>query len=114
MEPISGSGQFAGKVAVITGAGRGIGREEVRLFVSQGAKVVVNDLGGGSTGGGADVQVAQAVVDEIVAAGGEAVAETSSVDSFEGGRRVIEAAMDAFGRVDFVINNAGIARNGRI
>lgn len=106
--------RFAGKVAIVTGAGRGIGRETALLFAREGARVVVNDLGGGPRGGGADISVAQAVVNEIKAAGGEAVAETSSVSTMEGGKAVVEAAMDGFGRIDFLINNAGIIRPTRI
>jgi 3-oxoacyl-[acyl-carrier protein] reductase len=106
--------RFSGKVLLVTGAGRGIGREIALLFASEGAQILVNDLGGGPTGGGSDASIAQAVVDEINALGGKAVAENSSVASTEGGRAVVEAAMDSFGRIDFVINNAGIIRPSRI
>lgn len=105
---------FEGKVAVITGAGRGIGRATAHLLASQGAKVVVNELGGGPQGGGADPTLAKAVVDEILASGGIAVGETSSVTTMAGGQAVIDCAMDNFGRVDFLINNAGIIRPRRI
>ena len=107
-------GQFVDKVVVITGAGRGIGRETALLMAREGAKVVVNDLGGGPQGGGGDASLAQQVADEIVAAGGSAVAETSSVASMSGGKAVVECAMDSFGRLDFLINNAGIIRPKRI
>lgn len=107
-------GQFEGRVAIITGAGRGIGREAALLFAREGAKVVVNDLGGGPQGGGGDASFAQQVVDEIKAAGGEAVAETSSVADMTGGKAVVECAMDNFGRLDFLINNAGIIRPRRL
>jgi NAD(P)-dependent dehydrogenase (short-subunit alcohol dehydrogenase family) len=80
----------------------------------EGARVVVNDLGGGPQGGGGDAALAQQVVDEIIAAGGEAVAETSSVASMAGGKAVVECAMDHFGRLDFLINNAGIIRPKRV
>ena len=104
------AGRFAGKVAVITGAGRGIGRETALLFAREGAKVVINDLGGGPAGGGSDRSVAQTVVDEIEKAGGVAVAETSSVSSMAGGKAVVDAAIKNFGRLDFLVNNAGIGR----
>ncbi len=107
-------GRFDGKVAIVTGAGRGIGRQEAMLLAKEGAKVLVNDLGGGSAGGGEDASVAQSVVDEIRAAGGEAVAETSSISSMAGGAAVVKAAIDAFGRLDILINNAGIARPIRV
>lgn len=107
-------GHFGGKVAIITGAGRGIGRETALLFAREGARVVVNDLGGGPQGGGADASFAQQVVDEVIAAGGEAVAETSSVSTMAGGQAVVDCAMDNFGRVDFLINNAGIIRPKRL
>jgi len=102
--------RFAGKVAVVTGAGRGIGRCEALLLAQQGAKVVVNDLGGAPTGEGADKSVAQMVADEIKAAGGEAVANTDSVTTMEGGKAIIESAIKNFGRLDILINNAGNLR----
>lgn len=103
-------GYFDGKVAIITGAGRNIGRETAKIMASEGARIVVNDLGGGPQGVGSDVSLAQQVVDEIKASGGEAVAETSSVASMVGGQAVVDCAMDNFGRLDFIINNAGIIR----
>ena len=107
-------GQFEGRVAIITGAGRGIGRETALLMAREGAQIVVNDLGGGPQGGGSDASFAQQVVDEIKAAGGNAVAETSSVSDMAGGKAVVDCAMDNFGRVDFLINNAGIIRPKRL
>jgi NAD(P)-dependent dehydrogenase (short-subunit alcohol dehydrogenase family) len=104
-------GALDGRVAIITGAGRGIGREHSLLFAREGAKVVVNDLGGAIDGSGDDRSPAQQVVDEIKAAGGEAVANTDNVADWEGGRRLINTAVDAFGDVNVLINNAGILRD---
>jgi NAD(P)-dependent dehydrogenase (short-subunit alcohol dehydrogenase family) len=104
-------GALDGRVAIITGAGRGIGREHSLLFAQEGAKVVVNDLGGAIDGSGDDRSPAQQVVDEIKAAGGEAVANTDNVADWEGGRRLINAAVEAFGDVNVLINNAGILRD---
>jgi NAD(P)-dependent dehydrogenase (short-subunit alcohol dehydrogenase family) len=102
---------FDGKVAIITGAGGGLGREHALLLASRGALVVVNDLGGAVDGTGSDKGAAERVVDEIKAAGGEAVADTSSVATPEGGAAIVQSAIDAYGRVDIVINNAGILRD---
>ncbi len=99
------------RVAVITGAGRGIGREHALLFASLGAKVVVNDLGGAVDGSGADISAAQSVVDEITAAGGQAVANTDSVSSFEGAKAMVEQALSMYGDLHIVVNNAGILRD---
>lgn len=104
-------GSLDGRVAVITGAGRGIGREHALLFASEGAQVVVNDLGGATDGSGSDISAAQAVVDEITAAGGAAVASTDSVTSFEGAKKIIDLAVDVFGDLHVVVNNAGILRD---
>jgi len=104
-------GALDGRVAIITGAGRGIGREHALLFAEEGARIVVNDLGGSVDGSGADQGPAQEVVDEIRAMGGEAVANTDSVADWEGGRRLVKAAIDAFGRLDILVNNAGILRD---
>lgn len=104
-------GWFDGKVAVVTGAGRGIGREEALLLASEGAKVVVNDVGGAADGSGTDAGPAQQVVDEIVAAGGEASANTSDISTWAGGEALVQQAVDAFGGLDVVVNNAGILRD---
>jgi NAD(P)-dependent dehydrogenase (short-subunit alcohol dehydrogenase family) len=102
------------KVAVITGAARGIGREIALLMARQGARVVVNDYGGSEGGVGATQGPADEVVAEIRAGGGGAVASYDSVASMEGGRRIVQAALDAFGRIDVVVNNAGILRDRMI
>ncbi|HEY1443508.1 MAG TPA: SDR family oxidoreductase [Acidimicrobiales bacterium] len=99
------------RVAIITGAGRGLGREHALLFASLGAKVVVNDLGGAVDGSGSDVSAAQSVVDEIKAAGGEAVANTDSVSSFDGAKAMVDQAVSTFGDLHVVVNNAGILRD---
>ena len=102
--------RFDGRVAVSTGAGRGRGRESALLLASRGAKVVINDNGSAMDGTGADVGVAQLVVDEIKAAGGEAVACTDSVATPEGGAGIVQAALDSWGRIDVLIHNAGNTR----
>jgi NAD(P)-dependent dehydrogenase (short-subunit alcohol dehydrogenase family) len=104
-------GWLDGRVAVITGGGRGIGREHALLFAAEGASVVVNDLGGSSDGSGADTSAAQAVVDEITAAGGRAAANTDDVSSFDGARGLIDQAVAEYGRLDVLVNNAGILRD---
>jgi NAD(P)-dependent dehydrogenase (short-subunit alcohol dehydrogenase family) len=101
---------FEGRVAVVTGAGRGIGRAHARLLGELGASVVVNDLGGSMVGSGADAGPAAEVVDEILAAGGTAVADTSDVSQESGASTLIASAVERFGRIDAVINNAGIIR----
>lgn len=101
---------FDGRVAVVTGGGRGLGRSYALLLAAQGAKVVVNDPGGSLIGDGSDAEPAGDVVREIVAAGGEAVANTDSVATPDGGKAIIETALDRFGRIDIVIHNAGNVR----
>jgi len=98
---------FEGRVAVVTGAGRGLGRAYAELLGSRGARVVVNDLGSSLVGDGADAEPAEAVAAAIRAAGGEAVANTDSVASEIGGRQMIDCALDHFGRIDILIHNAG-------
>ena len=100
--------RFDDKVVIITGAGNGLGKSHALEFAKRGAKVVVNDLGGSAFGDGADASPAQVVVDEIKAAGGEAVA---NFDSVEDGDKIVQTAMDTFGRIDVVVNNAGILRD---
>ena len=103
--------RFDGRVAVITGAGGGLGKTYALEFARRGARIVVNDLGGKADGTGKGSSMADAVVDEIKAAGGEAVANYDSVATPEGGEGIIQSAVDAFGRVDVVVNNAGILRD---
>ena len=100
-----------GRVAIVTGAGRGIGREHALMLAAHGAKVVVNDLGGERDGTGADVGPAQEVVDEITAAGGEAVVNGADVSDFDAAREMIDQAVQTFGGLDVVVNNAGILRD---
>ena len=107
-------GALDGRVAVITGAGRGIGREHALLFAREGASVVVNDLGGSNAGEGADTGPAQDVVDEIRAAGGKAVANSGNVALWDGAQNLVDQAVAEFGRLDVVVNNAGILRDGFI
>ena len=102
---------FDGKVAIITGAGGGLGRSHALELARRGARIVVNDLGGSVSGDGGDVGPAQAVVQEILDLGGEAVADTNSVATPEGGAAIVQTAVDAFGTVDIVVNNAGILRD---
>jgi len=107
--------RLKGKVAVVTGAGRNIGRAEAMLLAEQGAKIVVNDLGGGPYGTEAgDASLAEQVAQEIREAGGEAVSQCSSVATREGGEAAVQKAIDNFGRIDILINNAGIVRPARI
>ncbi len=105
------SGICEGRVAIVTGAGRGIGRGHALELARQGAKVVVNDIGGAVDGSGSDVGPAQQVVDEIVAAGGEAVANTDSVADWEGAQRLVNQAVETYGSLDILVNNAGILRD---
>ena len=100
--------RFDDRVAIVTGAGGGLGRSHALLLASRGAKVVVNDLGGSVDGTGSSSKAADTVVDEIRAAGGQAAASYDGVDTPEGAQKIIEAAKSAFGKVDIVINNAGI------
>ena len=104
-------GALDGRVAIITGAGRGIGREHALLFAAEGAKVVVNDLGGGLDGSSTESSPAEEVVAEIKAMGGEAIANHDNVADWAGGARLIESAIDAFGDLHVLVNNAGILRD---
>jgi len=104
-------GILDGKVALVTGAGRGIGREHALMMASEGAKVVVNDLGGDAAGGGADATPAQEVVAEIEAMGGEAVVNGGNVAKFDEAGAMIQQAIDTFGDINIVVNNAGILRD---
>lgn len=103
--------RFDGRVAIVTGAGAGIGREYALELAGRGAKVVVNDLGGSRDGSGASSSAADTVVEEIKSAGGEAVANYDNVATMAGGENITKTAMDAYGKVDILINNAGILRD---
>ncbi|GAA4419667.1 SDR family NAD(P)-dependent oxidoreductase [Acidovorax lacteus] len=102
---------FQGRVAIVTGAGGGLGRQHALALAARGAKVLVNDLGGAVDGTGGTVSAAQAVVDEIRAAGGEALANGASVTDFDAVQAMVQQAIDAWGRVDILVNNAGILRD---
>ncbi|MCL4421739.1 MAG: SDR family oxidoreductase [Actinobacteria bacterium] len=104
-------GALDGRVAIITGAGRGLGREHALLFAAEGAQVVVNDLGGALDGTGDDISPAQQVVAEIRSQGGEAIANHDNVADWQGGQRLVSTALEAFGHLDVLVNNAGILRD---
>jgi len=104
--------RFEDRVAIVTGAGGGLGKSHALMLAARGAKVVVNDLGAALDGSGEPSKVADQVVAEIKAAGGEAVANYDGVDTADGGERIVQTALDTFGRVDIVVNNAGILRDG--
>ena len=104
-------GALEGRVAIITGAGRGIGREHALLFAAEGAKVVINDLGAANDGSGADVTPAEEVAAEIRAKGGEAISNGDDVADWEGAQRLVNAAISTFGTLDILVNNAGILRD---
>lgn len=106
--------RYDNRVAVITGAGRGLGRAYAELLASRGAKIVINDIGGNLKGEGADIGPADEAVQAIKAAGGEAIASTESVATPEGGKAIIETAMDTWGRIDILIHNAGNVRRGSL
>ena len=100
-----------GKVAIVTGAGRGIGREHALALAKEGARIVVNDIGGSSAGEGSDQTHAQQVADEIASVGGEATANYDNVADFQGAENLVKQAVDEFGRLDILVNNAGIIRD---
>ena len=104
-------GMLDGKVAIVTGAGRGIGREEALLLASEGAKVIVNDVGANREGSGADAHPAQQTVDDILAAGGEAALNSDDVSSWKGAENLVKQAVDTWGQLDILVNNAGILRD---
>jgi len=107
-------GSLEGRVAIVTGAGRGIGREHALYFAQHGAKLVVNDVGGAPDGRGDDPTPAQAVADEIKALGGEAVANGDDVADWKGGQRLINTAVETFGDLHVLVNNAGILRDSTV
>jgi NAD(P)-dependent dehydrogenase (short-subunit alcohol dehydrogenase family) len=104
-------GLLEGKVAIVTGSGGGLGREHALAMSKEGASLVINDLGGARDGTGGGQNMADSVVAEIVAAGGQAVSNYDNVASVEGGQSILKAALDAFGKVDILVNNAGILRD---
>src|SRR4051812_28600761 len=104
-------GALEGRVAIITGAGRGLGREHALLFAAEGAKIVINDRGGTNDGAGTDATPAEQVADEIKAAGGEAVANGDDISDWEGAQQLVNTALEAFGELDILVNNAGILRD---
>ena len=104
-------GTLDGRVAIITGAGRGLGREHALLFAAEGAKIVVNDLGGANDGSGSDMTPAQQTVADIKGMGGEAIVNTDNVADWDGAKRMIDSAIEAFGDLDILVNNAGILRD---
>ncbi|MFM7871314.1 MAG: SDR family oxidoreductase [Actinomycetota bacterium] len=104
-------GALEGRVAIITGAGRGLGREHALLFAAEGAKVVVNDLGGTNDGTGNDITPAQQTVADIEAMGGQAIVNGENVADWDGAARLVQSAIDAFGDLDILVNNAGILRD---
>ena len=106
--------ELDGRVAIVTGAGRGLGREHALCLAAHGVRVVVNDMGASNDGTGVDCSPAQSVVDEIVDAGGQAVVNCADVATWKGGEAVVAAALDAFGELDILINNAGILRDSTI
>ena len=108
---MASGGLLDGKVAIITGAGNGIGRAHALLFAKEGASIVVNDVGGARDGTGSDASAADLVVQEIEAAGGKAVANHDSVATAEGANAIVRRGVDAFGKVDILVNNAGILRD---
>src|SRR5438128_2637659 len=104
-------GALDGRVAIITGAGRGLGREHALLFASEGAKIVVNDLGGDERGGGADLTPAQQTVEDIKAMDGDAVVNGDNVADWKGAQRLVDQAIETFGDLHVLVNNAGILRD---
>src|SRR4029450_10016560 len=107
-------GALDGKVAIVTGAGHGVGRGEALLLAAEGAKVVVNDLGGSVTGEGADKRPAEEVAEVIRSRGGEAVANYDDVADYNGAKSIIDQAVETFGQLDVLVNNAGILRDRMI